>query len=637
VSENYALAFAGQSLADVLQYGLRQHQAGALDQALTAYRYVLSLQPEQADALHLLGILAYQQGRHAEAVDSIGRAIRQHRDRAPYHGNLGLALSALGRIEEAAAAYRQAVKLDPTYLEGHNNLGNILRSTGQPVAAEASYRRALRLQPNHPVLVNNLASVLLAQARLAEAAEAYRHAIALQPDLAAAYAGLAETLGRSGRFADAEASFREALRLDPRLVEAHDNLGQVLLGLGRLVDAEASFRAALALQPGRAEAWTGLGTALLDQGRHGEAETAFRTALQAKPDLAAAHHGLGHVLYELDRLVESEASCRAAIVSDPEHASAHHNLAHLLLVTGRLDEGWRHFEWRHALPTADRRRFVPPRWQGEPIEGRTLLIHAEQGLGDTLQFCRFVKLLAAMSNTSRARLVFEVQPQLRRLMSGFGTVAEIVARGEELPAFDLHCPLMSLPGVLGMELETIPADIPYLTVEPERAALWRERLASLEGLRVGLVWAGGLRPERPDLDRVDARRSMALERLAPLAAIPGVSFVSLQKGKAAEAPGPLALHDYSEALDDFADTAALIDALDLVIGVDTAVPHLAGALGKPVWLMNRHDTCWRWLLDRDDSPWYPTLRQFRQQTRGDWDSVVADVATALGRLAAGHG
>ena len=633
MSENYALAFAGQPLGDVLQHGLRQHQAGALDKALTAYRYVLSHQPEQADALHLLGILAYQQGRYAEAVESIGRAIRQHHDRAPYHGNLGLALGALGRVEEAASAYRQAVKLDPTYLEGHNNLGNILRSTGQPVAAEASYRRALRLQPNQPVLINNLAAVLLAQNRLVEAEAAYRHALTLQPDLAMAHAGLAETLARMGRLVDAEAGFREALRLEPGLVEAHENLGQVLLGRNRLAEAEASFRAALALQPGRAGAWTGLGTALLDQARGDEAEAAFRTALQAKPDLAAAHQGLGHVLYELDRLEASEASCRAAIACDPEHASAHHNLAHLLLVTGRFEEGWRHFEWRQALPTADRRGFVPPRWQGETLDGRTLLIHAEQGLGDTLQFCRFVPLLAG-----KARLVFEVQPALKRLMASFAPVAEIVARGERVPDFDLHCPLMSLPGLLGTVLETIPAALPYLTVEPERAALWQDRLAALDGLRVGLVWAGGLRPERPDLDRVDARRSMTLNRLAPLAGIPGVSFVSLQKGRAAsQEPGPLALQEFPEALEDFVDTAGLIDALDLVIGVDTSVPHLAGALGKPVWLMNRHDTCWRWLLDRDDSPWYPTLRQFRQRTRGDWDGVVADVAAALGRLAAGRG
>ena len=261
------------------------------------------------------------------------------------------------------------------------------------------------------------------------------------------------------------------------------------------------------------------------------------------------------------------------------------------------------------------------------MEDRTLLLHAEQGLGDTLQFCRYVPLIAAGAKT-----VLEVQAPLVRLLSRLPGVASIVAQGACLPPFDAHCPLLSLPGALGTTLDTIPAATAYLAADPALAAEWSERLAGLAGLRVGIVWAGSARDD-PELAAVDARRSISLEALAPLAGAPGVSFISLQKGEpAAQASRPplgMALADFTADLDDFEDTAALVANLDLVISVDTAVVHLAGALGKPVWLLNRFDTCWRWLLNRDDSPWYPTLRQFRQSSPGDWTSVIAAVRKAL--------
>ena len=262
---------------------------------------------------------------------------------------------------------------------------------------------------------------------------------------------------------------------------------------------------------------------------------------------------------------------------------------------------------------------------------RVVLVHAEQGLGDTLQFCRYVPLVAAGS-----KLVLEVQAPLRRLLSGLPGIAAIVARGDRLPPYDAHAALLSLPLLVGTRLPTIPCEIPYLAADPRDCARWRQRLGGLSGLRVGLVWAGGFRPDQPWAAAVDRRRSMALAQMAPLAAIAGVSFLSLQKGEPAgqalSPPAGMVLHDFTAELADFTDTAALIEALDLVISVDTAVAHLAGALGKPVWLLNRFDTCWRWLLDRDDSPWYPSLRQFRQPVAGDWASVMAAVSAALAAL-----
>jgi hypothetical protein len=303
-----------------------------------------------------------------------------------------------------------------------------------------------------------------------------------------------------------------------------------------------------------------------------------------------------------------------------------------LLRAGRYEEGWREYEWRwktHQLASSVR-DFSQPRWEGGALDGRVLLVHAEQGFGDTLQFCRYAKRV-------EGRVVLEVPSALVGLMQSMGGGVQVVAKGDVLPAFDVHCPMMSLPVLIETAPDPVSNAAPYLHAAPERAADWQARLAELPGLRVGLVWAGGARPDQPTLGAVNRRRSMTLAALAPLSAIAGVRLVSLQKGGPAEevsqAPSGMQIHDFTAELHDFSDTAALIEALDLVISVDTAVAHLAGGLGKPVWLMNRFDSCWRWLTERRDSPWYPTLVQYRQPAPGDWDSVVADVACDLAALA----
>jgi hypothetical protein len=307
-----------------------------------------------------------------------------------------------------------------------------------------------------------------------------------------------------------------------------------------------------------------------------------------------------------------------------------------LLLSGRFEEGWKEYEWRWKTKmwSSGAREFSAPLWSGEAIGDRTILLHAEQGIGDTLQFCRYAPLIARGT-----RIILEVQAPLVRLLSRLPGVMQIVARGDNLPPFDVHCPLMSLPLAFGTTLDTIPAATPYLSAAAVLAADWQERLAGLDGLRVGLLWAGAQRLNFPAGATVDRRRSVTLKALAPLGEVSGASFVSLQKdGPAAQAADPphgLVLHDFTADLHDFEDTAALIVNLDLVISVDTAVAHLAGALGKPVWLLNRFDTCWRWLLNRDDSPWYPTLRQFRQPRSGDWNSPVCAARDALQRLVAG--
>lgn len=442
------------------------------------------------------------------------------------------------------------------------------------------------------------------------------------------------SLAQRENYAEALECFEHALAkraADPRIL---NDLAEVLLALDRLDDAETTLGEALRLNPDLARTHNNLGHLMNYRGRFEEAEASVRSALCLQPEHAPLHHHLGNILYNLGRVAEAEASYRTALRIQPEHRGSHVNLGRTLLLAGRFEEGWKEFRWRFEMTTDwNGRRFAVPFWNGEPIGERRILLYADRGLGDTIQLCRYVPQIAA-----GARTILAVQPGLVRLLSRLPGVGQIVTRGDEEPAFDLYCALMSLPLALGTTLETIPAMTAYLTPDPADAACWRERLSGVAGLRVGLCWAGD-RWRDPRRVVIDRRRSITLDTLAPLGGMPGVEFVSLQKGppaaEAAHPPHGMTLHDFTDDLQDFADTAALIDALDLVISVDTSVAHMAGALGKPVWLLNRFDTDWRWLQDREDSPWYPTLRQFRQATPGDWHGVIGRVRDALRQLAAG--
>ncbi len=337
----------------------------------------------------------------------------------------------------------------------------------------------------------------------------------------------------------------------------------------------------------------------------------------------------------LGRREEALASCERAIALKPDSPEAHFNKGACHLALGDYERGWEGYEWRwqtrHAAALPD---FPGPLWRGDAaIANQTILVHAEQGFGDSLQFCRYVPMLAR-----RARVVLDVPRPLARLLASLDCDMQIVARGDDLPPFDAWIPMLSLPRAFNTTLATIPAAVPYLRADPEQASRWRDRLAALPGRKVGLVWAGSPLSPQPRALAMDRRRSMTLQQFAPLAEIPGLCLISLQKGEgapqASTPPDGMVLHDWTNELRDFADTAALVEALDLVISVDTSVVHLAGALARPVWVLNRFDQCWRWLSGRTDSPWYPTARLFRQPEPGDWGSVIGEVAEALRNLTA---
>jgi Flp pilus assembly protein TadD len=458
----------------------------------------------------------------------------------------------------------------------------------------------------------------------------------LPPDVQGYWNELGRGFAARARYEEALACYDHALAIRGDIPQILTNRGRALRNLDRLDEAETSLREAVRVKPDFANAHNELATVLDYLGRFEEAEASVRTALRFQPQDALAHYNLGKILYHLRRASEAQASYRTALSLQPEVPEWRVALGQALLLTGQFAEGWNEFEWRWQ--TERMRRLGPlfpvPAWNGEAIEDRVILLLADQGHGDTLQFCRYVPQIAAGARGT----VLAVQPSLVRLVSRLAGVSEIITQDGQPSSFDLWCALMSLPHAIGTTLETIPATTPYLTADPADVAYWRERLAGLAGLRVGLCWAGG---RSADLNKIaaDRRRSITLDTLALLGEISGVQFISLQKGppaaEAARPPRGMQLHDFTEDLHDFADTAALIEGLDLVISVDTAVAHLAGALGKPVWLLTCFDACFRWLQNRDDSPWYPSLRHFRQPTPGDWHSVISRARDALQRLAAG--
>jgi len=474
--------------------------------------------------------------------------------------------------------------------------------------------------------------------RLQEAEQIYRQILALQPDHLGATHYLAVTAHQFGRNDAATELVRRVLALRPDYPDAHSLLGLILRAQGRLDEAVVAQRKAIALQPTYAEAHSNLGNALKDLARIDEAIAAYRQAIAISPDFADAHTNLGDALRGNGQLEEAIAEHRKAVALKPSFAEAHYNLADALLARGDFQEGWKELEWRWKCKDfpSPRRNFSQPQWDGSPLQDRTLLIHTEQGFGDSIQFIRYLPLLARHGG----KIIIECQPELERIFQTLPKTPDagfrIVVKGQPLPSFDLHCPLLSLPMVFKTTPQSIPADVPYLFPDPQLVQSWRKNLiapqkpASSTGFNVALAWAGS-----PDF-KGDRTRSLTLDRLSPLRDVRGATFYSIQKDDAARQinhpPAGLHLINLAPQLIDFADTAAALSLMDLVITTDTSVAHLAGALGRPVWVMLQFVPDWRWLVERKDSPWYPSMRLFRQHTPGDWSGVIASVAHALAVL-----
>jgi tetratricopeptide (TPR) repeat protein len=680
--------------AAAMARGWQCHQAGDLDQAERIYRAVLQTEPGHADAWYLLGVVCQSLGRVDEALTCYQRALASKPDYPDVHNNLGVIYSAQGNLAGAIASYREAIRCKPGYPEAYNNLGLDLAQLGRLDEAVASYREAVRLRPSYAEAYenlrrakaarsaqtgagqqdpaarpnaameynnqgaafwrqgrlddamqrfqealrcwpgyadayHNLGLVLADRDRLDDAVACYQQAARFRPDCYEAYNSLGNAHGRMGRLEDAAACYRRALQLRPDYAAAHNNLAVVLEKQHQLDDAVAHYREALRLTPDLAPAHNNLGVAYDRQGKLDDAEACYRRALQLQPEFADAHNNLGNVFRERLQFVDAEQCFRRAVQIRPDYADAHLNHAMVALLHADFTSGWPEYEWRLRRSEVTPRTFRAPGWDGSPLHGRAILLHAEQGLGDTLQFIRYAPLVKERGG----QVIVECQPALLDVLATCPGIDLLLASGQPLPAFDVQAPLLSLPGLFGTTLASLPADVPYLSADSARLAHWRRELSRFQGFKIGIVWQGSL------VHRGDRQRSVPLTQFASLGRLEGVHLFSLQVGPGCEQLTALGdrfpITDIGIRFDpaSFADAAAAVKSLDLVISVDTALAHLAGALAVPVWIALPFSPDWRWLLHREDSPWYPTLRLFRQRRLGDWEDVFDRLTEAVRQVA----
>lgn len=612
---------------NLLNKALKFHQSGNLRESENLYRKILENDPEHVDTNFLLGTLSLQQGNRDEAATLLKKTIALKPDHVGACNNLGATLQSQRKLSEAVIIYEQIIKLQPEYVEAHINLGNVFQELGRLEDAIGCYKRAISLKPDHAEAHYNLAGTLKNNHKLDEAASSYRRAIEIDPHHADAHNNLGAILQEQDKLNEAIACFVKAISLKPDYAEAHNNLGTTFQELGRLDEAMASYHKAIEIMPDHAEVHNNIGTVFQEQGKLEASIEKYKKAIALAPDHAKAHNNIGAALQEQGKYNEAMAFYRQAITLKPDYAEAHLNRSFILMLMGNLEEGWPEYEWR--LRTKDRipRTFPQPEWDGVPLQGKSVLVHAEQGFGDTIQFVRYLPMIKARGG----RVIFECQKTLLRLLKNNMGIDEIVEQSlnyEQLKQFDVHIPLLSLPGIFGIKKDTLSSAAPYIKVDPDLVTQCRSRLSDHGAFNVGIVWTG-----KTSYKYVYYKRSCSLSDFAPLADIPGLAFYSLQKGPASKEaekpPHGMKIIKLDDELNDFTDTAALIANMDLVISIDTSVAHLAGAVGKPVWNLLSFAPDWRWFPNRIDSPWYPTMRLFRQTQPNDWNDVFRQVKKAL--------
>jgi Flp pilus assembly protein TadD len=534
-----------------------------------------------------------------------------------------------GNLLEAEQWYRHALAVQPGHLDALRRLGSVCLSTGRFGEAAAAFRQVLYSCPHLGEVHNDLGVALAQQGLLDEALGAFRDAIAAQPNYPTAHNNLALVFLMRKQPVEAAASARRAIELDPGFVDAHVRLGESLRVAGKLGEAIETLQHALRLRPDSADAHNNLGIAIAQTDQEELAKSYFRRAIELRPDLLRAHSNLGTALQNTACFSEALDCYERALQLAPDDPQLHCHRALVWLRLGDFERGWPEYEWRLRCPGNPQPNLAQPRWHGERVEGQTVLLHAEQGVGDTIHFIRYAPFVRHRGAT----VLLGCAGSLIPLLSSFHGVDHFVASEGPLPHFDVHAPLASLPGIFGTTLENLPAKVPYLTADERLVETWARRVAGPEVMKIGIVWQGN--PVHPD----DYRRSAPLSAFRPLAELPGVQLYSLQHGPGSEqlkqVLGTWPVTDLAGQMKDeagaFMDTAAVMKSLDLIVTVDTSVAHLAGALAVPVYVALAFVTDWRWLLDREDTPWYPTTRLFRQRQAGNWPEVFGRIATTIAR------
>ena len=610
--------------------GTSLQETGQVDAALGCYDRAINLRPDDADVHYNRGNALRLLGRLDEAVASYDTAIGIRPDDAQAWSNRGVALQELERFDDAVASYDKAIGINPGDAEAWFNRGVALQELAQPDAAIDSYDRAISASPDYAQAYLSRGNVLRKLERFELAIASYDGAISVSPGCAGAYLNRGNALKELDRLEAAVESYDMAISVSPDFVQAYSNRGNALCGLLKFEDALTSYDAAIRISPDYAEADCNRGNALKYLKRPQEALASYDAAIAIRPDYVQAYANCGLLLRDLHQFDASVASYDKAISIDPDYPDAYWNKCFTLLLTGDFAQGWKLYEWRWKLKGARKITdiFTQPLWLGvESLQGRTILLCREQGLGDTLQFIRYAKLVAARG----ARVIVELPEALMGLLEGCEGVSECLKAGDPMPAFDFHCPLVSLPLAFNTSLSTIPSPQAYLRSDPLKVQAWALKLGTRTRPRVGLAWSGNAR--HPN----DRNRSVLLSSLVQY--LPDeFEYISLQRelrdaDRQALEPARPGIRHFGEQLEDFTDTAALCHLMDLVISVDTSVAHLSGALGKKTWVLLPYAPDWRWLVGRDDSPWYSSVTLYRQESDMTWAGVFERVSSDLLLLA----
>jgi tetratricopeptide (TPR) repeat protein len=644
-------------IGDAVNLAIEHEKAGRLAEAESVCRSIVEEHPHTAAAWNLLAMIAARSGNDQLALENLLRAITADPQSAALHANLGELKRKMGRVDESLAAFHaaaglepnspvlhnklgialrmkgnlpdsavefaRAIALDGAYADPHNNLGNTLRDIGRFDEAIAEYRAAIAIKPNLADARLNLANIFAERGQFDAALAEFHAVLRIQPNHAEGLIRLAKLLGRMSRFDEAIAICRHALQVRPNSAEGLNVLGSLHYAREEFDEASAAFTKAIEADPQIVMTRNNLAMALAAAGKLDEGISMARSAVEMNPEYTEGFNTLGHLLNDRGDYDEAAKAFRRAIELRPDYPLPHWNLSLILLLRGDFENGWAEHEWRRKTNVESRpREFPQPFWDGGDPRGKTILVHQEQGYGDMLQFIRFAPLVAERGG----RVVVSCAPELSKLFREMPQISAVCG-SDNLPSFDFHCPILSLPYAFKTRVDSIPANVPYLKAPADTAERWAQTLGPRDGkLRVGLAWMGN--PKR----RLNTQRSVTLELLMPLSKIDGAKFYSLQKGRTAAIPDGFEMVDLSGKLTDFAETAGAIANLDLVISVDTAVAHLAGAMGKPAWVLIGYVPASRWMLDRNDSPWYPSMRLFRQPAMDDWKTPIGQVAEALRKL-----
>lgn len=598
------------------------------ENAISDFDRAIAIEPTYAEAYSNKGKSLYLTKRYDDAISAYDKALSIKSDLPEAWLGRGSVLSQLNRHEEALAACDKVLSVRPDFAEMWLSRGSVLSDLKRYDDALSALNRALSIRPEFAEAWFGRGSVLSDLRRYDDALSAFDRALSFRPDFAEVWLGRGSVLGDLRRYDDGLSAFDRALSIKPDLAKAWLGRGNLLIDLKRYDEALSDLDRALSIKADLAEAWLGRGNALNDLKRYDEAFAAYDKALSVKPDLAKAWLGRGSALGELKRYDEAYSAYAEAQRLQPNLAEAHFNEGFQRLLLGDLERGWDKYEyrWDTRQYLASKPRFAQPLWLGDcPIRDKVIFLHSEQGLGDTIMACRYVPMVAALG----ARVILEVKPALASLCRGLEGLSHLVVAGDAVPEFDYHCPLMTLPLAFKTRLETIPANVPYFRLPPDKIEHWRQRLGQAR-FKIGVGWAGN-----PDFPK-DHNRSILLRNILPILSVPGAQYFSIQKdlrdGDEEVLSGMPDLVHLGPEIGDFQDTAAIMSSLDLVISSDTSTVNLAGALGRPVWILLAANPDWRWLLDRSDSPWYPTARLFRQNTSGEWGTVVYEARSALEEL-----